>query len=129
MKRIERDEWVAALRSGEFAQGRGHLARKYDGSFAFCCLGVKCELDVRAGRHNMVRKDGTYPEGTYGIRIYGIRGEVMATAMPTDEVLEAWGLPEGQANDLAEWNDLQGDGHMSFAQIADWIEENVPVED
>lgn len=33
-------KWVAALRSGEYSQGRGRL-RKGD---TFCCLGVACDL-------------------------------------------------------------------------------------
>ena len=32
--------WVKALRSGEFAQGRGRLKR----GDTYCCLGVACEL-------------------------------------------------------------------------------------
>jgi hypothetical protein len=39
-----RDEWVKALRSGEYQQGRGGL-RSED---KYCCLGVLCA--VRAGR-------------------------------------------------------------------------------
>jgi len=126
MKRIERDEWVAGLRSGEFAQGRGHLAEKYDGSLAFCCLGVKCELDVRAGRHNIVRKGDAANTGTWS---YGIEGTMMSDTMPTDPILKVWGLPYGQAQDLAHANDVMDDEHMTFAQVADWIEANVPVED
>jgi len=36
--------WVAALRSGEFTQGRGSL-KSPEG---YCCLGVACELFRRA---------------------------------------------------------------------------------
>ena len=36
--------WVAALRSGEYEQGREYLSR--DGKF--CCLGVLCDLAVKA---------------------------------------------------------------------------------
>jgi len=38
-------QWVAALRSGEYVKGRNHLQK--DGKF--CCLGVLCELAVKAG--------------------------------------------------------------------------------
>lgn len=34
-------EWIAALRSGDYRQGRGQL-RSEDNSF--CCLGVLCNL-------------------------------------------------------------------------------------
>lgn len=36
-----RDEWVAALRSGEFKQATGRLRRSDTG---YCCLGVLCEI-------------------------------------------------------------------------------------
>lgn len=35
-------KWVAALRSGEYKQGRGRLHQAKDNSF--CCLGVLCEV-------------------------------------------------------------------------------------
>ncbi len=43
--------WVAALRSGEFAQGRKRLAQSGDGgaTWRYCCLGVACELAIRHG--------------------------------------------------------------------------------
>ena len=37
--------WVEALRSGQYKQGSGHL--NLDGKF--CCLGVLCDLAVKAG--------------------------------------------------------------------------------
>lgn len=37
--------WVAALRSGEYPQGK-HALRTAEG---YCCLGVLCDLAVRAG--------------------------------------------------------------------------------
>lgn len=38
-------KWVAALRSGEYKQGAGALAR----GGRYCCLGVLCDLAVKAG--------------------------------------------------------------------------------
>ena len=44
-------ELSAALRSGEYEQGTGLLGRlNDDGTKAFCCLGVACELAVKAGK-------------------------------------------------------------------------------
>lgn len=46
-----RKRWVANLRSGEYKQGKGFLARKAARSNAhdrFCCLGVLCDMAVRA---------------------------------------------------------------------------------
>jgi hypothetical protein len=37
------NDWLAALRSGEYKQGRGTLCNAYDNSY--CCLGVLCETN------------------------------------------------------------------------------------
>lgn len=46
-----RRRWTAALRSGEFQQGRGKLAAVEETSDErrYCCLGVLCELAARDG--------------------------------------------------------------------------------
>jgi len=39
------DAWIAALRSGEFRQGRSYLKMEYPNDPpAYCCLGVLCEI-------------------------------------------------------------------------------------
>lgn len=40
-------QWVAALRSGEYKQGAGQLHAPATNSY--CCLGVLCDLAVKAG--------------------------------------------------------------------------------
>jgi hypothetical protein len=42
-------QWVAALRSGEYDQGSGVLLRVIEGEKFHCCLGVLCDLAVKAG--------------------------------------------------------------------------------
>lgn len=39
-------QWTAALRSGEYKQGQGGLRNPQDDTF--CCLGVLCDLAVKA---------------------------------------------------------------------------------
>lgn len=41
--------WLTALRSGDFKQGKGYLKSETSGSPMYCCLGVLCELAVKAG--------------------------------------------------------------------------------
>ena len=49
MKRELYEDWTAALRSGNFPQGKGHL--KKDGNY--CCLGVLCAIaDVPREYHS-----------------------------------------------------------------------------
>lgn len=46
MRKDIQDQWVAALRSGEYEQGRGALRT---GNGQYCCLGVLCDLADREG--------------------------------------------------------------------------------
>lgn len=46
MKPDIKEQWVGALRSGHYQQGRGRLA---DNDGKYCCLGVLCELATEAG--------------------------------------------------------------------------------
>ena len=45
MKPEIKKQWVQALRSGEYKQGRGQLKQ----GATFCCLGVLCDLAVQSG--------------------------------------------------------------------------------
>lgn len=39
-------EWVAALRSGKYKQGKDYLCRRANNvGLVYCCLGVKCDLE------------------------------------------------------------------------------------
>jgi hypothetical protein len=104
MKRQLRDEWVTALRSGRYKQGKNQL-KKGD---SFCCLGVLCDLSG-------VDLDGKYLGGNGGVDDYGL----------TDELNVLREIPESQRDRLAGANDAGN----SFAEIADWIEKNIDVED
>lgn len=37
-------QWLDALRSGKYMQGKGRLRAKLNGVDRFCCLGVLCDL-------------------------------------------------------------------------------------
>jgi hypothetical protein len=93
------DEWVAALRSGDYKQGQGYLLyTEYKADYGdyyvedvgvdrYCCLGVGCNLNR------------TMPDNT-----------------ETSDV--PW-LDTESSDDLARENDTN---HKSFAEIADIIE-------
>jgi hypothetical protein len=126
MKRAEIEEWVTALRSGEFQQARGYL----NVNSRQCCLGVKCILDIRAGRHGMTEathiEDSCTKVKSYGILIDSDNLAASLTAhFPRSEVLEAWGMSKDQAITLTGMNDRG----TSFTKIADWIEQNIHPED
>lgn len=112
MKRELRDKWVAALRSGKYEQGQKTLVRDN----RYCCLGVLCDVagwsDPRIGLNDTGLYQGSRFE----------RDKYLG--------LELFGLPEQQHETLWRMNDGEQDGPAStFAEIADWIEENVNADD
>lgn len=106
------EKWVAALRSGEYEQGKEALFN----NGCYCCLGVAAV--VCGAKNDMLLQGDDSPAA------YLYRGEIDRPRIPED-VLEA--IPEniigscGLPAKLAGFND-EG---KSFADIADWIEQNV----
>lgn len=114
------DQWVAALRSGEYEQSqRGYLR---DGENRYCCLGVLCDLAARAG----VISESTQEDGFH---LYGKIGEL---SLPPREVMDWAGLwsdtgtPRRGVLVFPEttWPTLTfaNDNGETFATIADVIE-------
>jgi hypothetical protein len=105
-----RKVWIDALRSGKYAQARGELSlvSSKDGSFAFCCLGVACDVadDSRWSQ----------PKAMYGglYRTYG-----GAVGQPPSEQRVYYGLTDKGVGNLMHLNDAL---KLSFGQIADVIE-------
>jgi hypothetical protein len=96
MNPVIRDRWVAALRSGEYVQGRELL--HYDAGVngtapRFCCLGVLCDLAYRDG---VVARVITGSAGTYAT--YGYHDED-----DPDEDVESSVLP----GSVARWAGLR----------------------
>jgi hypothetical protein len=101
--------WVEALRSGDYEQGYHglHLFDPDERStpHRFCCLGVLCEvMNIPCLRY-------------CGTLTYAGSG-----AMPTVSILQQANLAGDFVNKLVELNDHRG---ASFAEIADYIEENL----
>ena len=104
-------QWVAALRSGEYKQGRGQLRNTDD---EYCCLGVLCDLAVKAGVTEWVF---SLESTSYGCGAYE------ATVVPPPEVRK-WDEHPGlsyrfSGKSLIVQNDFAG---KSFLEIADLIE-------
>jgi len=119
-------QWLTALRSGDYEQGYGHLNVKSLGGVPhFCCLGVLCDLAVKAG---VVE---SYEEGAW--TLYGESGE--GGGLPPE--VQKWAglkvdgqLPVaapamthemGETSSLVYFNDAE---NYTFTQIADLIEEH-----
>ena len=99
-------KWVAALRSGEYKQGRRQLRTKNN---RFCCLGVLC--NIHAQEHPRIAAEQKSPT------LYmGVCGTLPA------EVVEWAVMPAYIEGQLVDMNDLS---KMNFKQIADWVEKNL----
>ena len=105
-------KWVAALRSGEFAQGQ-HFLRKHDN---YCCLGVACELYRRE------TGNGEWWQVTQGKYTFISDSYEFVTVLPS--TVAYWlGLHTeagefGVEDSLADMNDTG----KTFDEIADVIE-------
>lgn len=116
MNQDTKDRWVAALRSGEYTQGRGQLRRyNYEtGVFEWCCIGVYCDVTG-------------IPFAPWALILYPTHPEY-ATMVD---------LRLSERNDGDSWFDADGyDAYddeppqtWDFSQLADFIEANYPVED
>jgi hypothetical protein len=101
MKHEVKQKWCAALRSGEYRQGKGRLKRKERGVEEFCCLGVLCDIYSKEtgtpwlGQH--MHQSWLYPH--YKVREWAVVEEI-------------------KCDSLACMNDAG----KSFEEIADYIE-------
>lgn len=115
---VAKEEWIAALRSGNFRQDKGTLGSYIIGEINNCCLGVYCEL---------VEVDKSDPIGLDKVEIIDYKngdGEIMEGILTAD-VRPSWMSEEQQmscayANDVLAW---------TFDEIADWAESGFRVEE
>lgn len=96
-------KWVAALRSGEYAQGQQKL-KHLGGTPTFCCLGVLCDILAPEA----------WEESSSHFGIHDGKEE-----NPSPRIQEMAGIDAVSVTELIQMNDIQA---KSFDQIADWIE-------
>lgn len=100
-----RTDWINALRSGEYKQGKSCLYSQRNDSY--CCLGVAEKIC------------GNNLENIKG---YGYPSQVAGSKVPL--LLKVIGQRETLADIVSRMNDAQND----FNKIADWLEENTESE-
>jgi hypothetical protein len=118
MKAEVKVQWIAALRGGEYKQGQNYLTR----GDRHCCLGVLCQLAVKAGVPVEVQGETalSYDGGLYSLPLSvadwaGLDGD-------TSPIVPFAGVEY----ELASLNDgFYGSAPMTFEQIADLIEEHL----
>lgn len=124
-----KEKWTAALRSGEYEQGKGRLCTIESGVVTWCCLGVLCDV-VEGVEWN----DANIGDPTFSYRIAEYGDGSNGHALP-DTLRPVVGIPDGDEATLINMNDgewvcvTDGTGGKfvtkTFAQIADWIDENL----
>lgn len=117
MDRKLRDDWIAALRSGAYPQGRTAL-KTYDGGY--CCLGVLCKVKDWSNENR-----ARVMEGEYSLEIETKDDERVwnSSEVEFDSIaLALFGLSYDNQAKLISMND---DDKLNFKQIANWIEENL----
>lgn len=102
-----KSEWIAALRSGEYPQAMKALYKPE----GYCCLGVGCEVGVKAGR--MARVD----------RFGGIGYQHLPLGLPRSSTLDPETM-EMLGIDLATHDNCitANDNGAPFVVIAEYLE-------
>lgn len=78
--------WIKALRSGKYKQGQGRLRQPTPDGDEYCCLGVLCELAVKA---KVIPPPVFSPLGDGSQRYrYGVNGDVKGGLLPV--VVSNW---------------------------------------
>lgn len=103
-------EWVTALRSGEYKQGKTQLRTADD---KFCCLGVLCDIALK---HGVVESPKLFEHGQ---NYSGYMYEEEATMLPVE--VQKWVGGHVRQMPLINLND----SGKSFETIANYIEENL----
>lgn len=96
-------KWLAALRSGDYAQTRNALRDRS----GYCCLGVLCDV---VGPSDWVELPG------------GSHSHYGHMSLPSAGLLAIVGVSDETARKLSSMNDIS---ELNFRQIADWIEGNL----
>lgn len=116
MKPEIKAKWVAALRSGEYEQGKGALRTAND---KFCCLGVLCDIHARETGVAWSDTDSIYP-WAYLTEDLALPKEVMAWAG-----LSNYNPKLGEATCASHNDGAVTCVKKSFSEIADLIEANL----
>lgn len=112
------EEWVAALRSGNYKQGKSYLNRYNDKTHTneYCCLGVACELGTK---YDLVKKDYDTKKLIYS---YDSETQYLPSSLINFLGISLIGNDNDTSISLIFLNDSNND---SFNDIADVIESSI----
>lgn len=122
-------KWVEALRSGKYPQG---YTRLKTGDGRYCCLGLLTELIPmfelkQHGKSKLERYRSDYAVEYKGQFHYGTPHYLVAeNVLSYRTMIKLMELNDGEPSFvLLTREDSPGKNSLSFAQIADWIENNL----
>lgn len=118
MDAMLKKKWIAALRSGEYMQGRNYLCLDTSEGRQYCCLGVLC---IVAKLEPVLTTKIAMGEPLTAT-VVAFDG---ATKTLPDKFRVEQDLSSSTMLTLASFNDAFGDRRKSFPEIADWIEERI----
>lgn len=100
-----KQKWITALRSGDYQQASGQLRNQHA---EFCCLGVLAQIS--------------------GACVWDDAGDAFVNGVRASMEDEYYLFPEFASLDLETQKHLatMNDNGRTFAEIADWVEKNVP---
>lgn len=131
-----KEQWVTALRSGDYRQGSNVLHRKVDGEHQYCCLGVLCDIALKAGvdlRHNPTADCQCTTCQQEGVRMYDGYDDFLPPKVATwaglesinprttESIADPGSSIPGVTIDNATLSYLNDNG-KTFSEIADIIE-------
>jgi hypothetical protein len=112
MDNILKREWLKALRSGKYKQGRSILRTQYD---EYCCLGVLCDVANKlSGLGEWKNVDDGFGAPAWRFISAVDRDASSSRVVPNTNLYDAFGLDHELAGRLATMND----SGKSFVQIA-----------
>ena len=109
-------QWVAALRSGDYKQGRNYLCNEPGESARFCCFGVLADIKGVPFTRVAVTRYGA----DLLVRSYDFGGGASPNTLSITGDLRKMFGPEAVSY-LEEQNDIG----MTFKEIADYIEDHL----
>jgi len=117
--------WLAALRSGNYKQGKSYLHNRDEDTY--CCLGVLCDLYVKDHPDQLVAVavEDTSPFGKQCTK-YGNPGEGQISSLPWK--IQDWSGIDSQYGYIRELGvslAVLNDEGKSFEEIAKIIEEKL----
>lgn len=111
-----KEKWLTALRSGDYAQGKGWLCKvEEDGSKAYCCLGVLTDLYLKETGQKWEFSAGCF-------EFQGHSGSLPSPVRQWSGVKEGFGGFETKGGDIDCLSGIN-DQNDSFDEVIEIIEE------